>query len=398
MRALTIDQVGVVTLVGGTGSAQYPTTPNAWNRLHNAPSVSDAFVTRLDMTLPRAQQLVYSTFLGGVSNDHATALVVDVTGVVTVAGFTSAADYPTTPNAWDRTYDNSARNGSPDVFVTRLDPTLPPAQQMVYSTFLGGMREDGPSAIAVDSAGTLTIAGVTTSLDYPTTPGAWDSTNSDRLRAFVTRLDVSRPAPQQLVYSTFVGGSLSVHNAARCLAVDGAGVATIAGYTESTNYPTTPNAWSRTFSGGSADAVLTRLDMLPTGVTRHGTSTAGCNGQLAASVTSMPRIGNASFALTCTNAPPSTVGVVALANGRLLTPTQVLGIDLWLDPTTIWLLASVDSDFRGAADLPLPLPRFNRLVGVTLYGQFLWLGRNAPPPCPPQGFSTTAALEITIQP
>ncbi|MCI0587209.1 MAG: hypothetical protein L0323_10255, partial [Planctomycetes bacterium] len=77
--------------------------------------------------------ILWSTFVGGsIGGQAANALFVDDSGVVTIAGFTNSTDYPTTPGAWDTT-----QNGL-DVLVTRLDPSQPSSQQLLYSTFVGG--------------------------------------------------------------------------------------------------------------------------------------------------------------------------------------------------------------------------------------------------------------------
>ena len=142
--------------------------------------------------------LLWATLVGGSGDDWASALSVDASGVVTIAGRTLSANYPTTPGAWDTT-----QNGLADVFVMRLDPSQPSSQQLLYSTFVGGASNDLAEALSVDASGVVTIAGETTSANYPTTPGAWDTTyNSAFLTdVFVTRLDPSQPASQQLLYS-----------------------------------------------------------------------------------------------------------------------------------------------------------------------------------------------------
>lgn len=99
-------------------------------------------MARLDPGLPSAQQLVYSTFLGGGSDDYPYALSVDATGVATLVGFTGSANFPTTPGAWGTTF-----NGVNDAFLTRLD-MLPTGARM-FGTSSPGCN--GPLAIGVTS-------------------------------------------------------------------------------------------------------------------------------------------------------------------------------------------------------------------------------------------------------
>jgi hypothetical protein len=140
---------------------------------------------RLDPSLVGLQQLVYSTFVGGSFAQSISDLAVDPAGVVTIVGDTISADFPTTPGALSTTL-----NGVQDAFVARLDPSQPPAQQLLYSTFIGGSGPDGASALAITGPGTLVMAGGTGSADYPTTPGAYGTTPNGGNDAFVTHLDL----------------------------------------------------------------------------------------------------------------------------------------------------------------------------------------------------------------
>jgi hypothetical protein len=103
------------------------------------------------------------------------------------------------------------------------------------------------------------------------------------------------------------------------------------GSTLSSNLPTTLGAFDTTYNGGW-DGFVTRLDLLPTGVSAFGRSSPGCTGPLAISVTAMPHVGNAGFAVTCGNAPPSTTGLLAFTASGFQTPAIVLGVEVWIDP------------------------------------------------------------------
>ena len=74
----------------------------------------------------------------------------------------------------------------------------------------------------------------------------------------------------------------------------------------------------------------------------------------------------------------------------------VAGIDLWVDPAPPGLLGvPVASDAAGSSDVPLPLVGSPSLVGMSLYGQFVWA--EVPAPCAPTGLSASSGLQITIQ-
>jgi hypothetical protein len=139
--------------------------------------------------------------------------------------------------------------------------------------------------------------------------------------------------------------------------------------------------------------------VLPAGASVYGASTPGCTGPLAIGVTSIPQVGNAAFALTCGNAPPSTTGLLAFSDAPLAMPLVLLGIGIWIDPASLgYFTVFAPSNGSGVAQIPLPIPNVPGLVGQQAFAQFAWLGPNSPPPCPATGISASNALAITIQP
>jgi hypothetical protein len=136
---------------------------------------SDAFVTKLNAS---GSALVYSTLLGGTSDDGGLDIVVRDSRAYVMGG-TSSADYPTATGAFDRTF-----NGSKDVFVTKLNAS---GSALVYSTFLGGTNLDIGEGIAVRE-GRAYVTGLTDSANYPTTRGAFDRTFDGAQDGFVTKL------------------------------------------------------------------------------------------------------------------------------------------------------------------------------------------------------------------
>ena len=137
----------------------------------------------------------FSTFVGGTGSDSGRGIDVDGAGNIYVTGQTASADYPTTAGVFDRGYNNNT-----DVFVTKLDSS---GSTIAYSTFIGGSAFDSGNGIAVDDAGAAYVAGFSGSLNYPTTPGSFDTTQNGGSDAFVTKLD---PTGSRLEYSTYLGG------------------------------------------------------------------------------------------------------------------------------------------------------------------------------------------------
>src|SRR5439155_18785100 len=136
-------------------------------------------------------------------------------------------------------------------FVAKLDPN---GSALVYSTLLGGSFDDGGQGIAVDAAGNAYVTGSTQSADFPTTPGAFQTTFGGGGDAFVTKLT---PTGSGLVYSTYLGRSDDDEGLA--IAVDISGNAYVTGFTISATFPTPPGAFQPTLGGGG-DAFVTQLN------------------------------------------------------------------------------------------------------------------------------------------
>src|SRR5262249_39213682 len=103
---------------------------------------------------------------------------------------------------------------------------------LVYSTYLGGASGDSGSSIAVDQTGAAYVVGNTSSANFPTTVGAFQTTPSG---IFITKLN---PQGTDVVYSTYLGGTDGNTNSPANIAVDSGGNAYVAGFTQSANFPT----------------------------------------------------------------------------------------------------------------------------------------------------------------
>jgi hypothetical protein len=243
---IALDAAGTAYITGSTLSTDFPTTAGAFDTTTNG-IYWDVFVSSLD---PSGASLGYSSFLGGSYNDLGHAIAVDAARSAYVTGHTENYDFPTSEGAWD-----TSLNGFRDVFVTKLDPS---GAGLIYSTYLGGGRDDQPRAIAVDAAGSAYITGYTTSSNFPTTIGTfdtdWNSSSGPISDVFVSKLE---PTGAALAYSTYVGGSSG--ESGQGIALDATGSAYITGGTASTDFPTTPGAFDTTWNGTS-DVFVTKLD------------------------------------------------------------------------------------------------------------------------------------------
>jgi hypothetical protein len=191
---------------------------------------------------------------------------VDASGAAYVVGWTQSSNFPTTPGAFQPFFAGWA-----DAFVTQLNTV---GSELLYSTYLGGNSDDGGwydrgPGIAVDMDGTAYIGGYTTSLNFPITPGAFQTTClvgyvgcSD---AFVAWLSADG---SELLYSTYLGrtnGDLGVG-----IAVGVSGIAYVLGYTGSNDFPITPGAYDPIYSG--VDVFVTKMELVLNPLTPTPTS------------------------------------------------------------------------------------------------------------------------------
>ncbi len=295
---IAIDQTGNAYVTGVTTSNDFPMV-NAYDFTYSG--LYDVFVTKLSAD---GGSLVYSTYLGGSTDDISQGIAVDLAGNAFISGSTLSSNFPRI-NAFQ-----IARLGYSDAFVSKLAPL---GNSLIYSTLLGGSGADWGMKVAIDAAGSAYITGQTYSGDFPLQNQFQNY--SDRSDAFVTKLS---PSGETLIYSTYLGGSdqdwsfgIAVNSAgnaflaagaltgfptahaqdptsnggydvvvvemgvagntllystylggtaldfAPCIAIDGADNAYVAGTTFSSDLPTL-NAYDNTLDGG-CDAFVTKI-------------------------------------------------------------------------------------------------------------------------------------------
>ena len=147
-----------------------------------------------------------------------------------------------------------------NVFVTKWSAD---GSQVLYSTYLGGSARDGASGIAVDANGSAYVTGVTSSSDFPTTPGAFQTKLNTAGDVFVSKLSLDG---SQLIYSTLLGSQSA---SSTSITLDNTGAAVITGFAPG-NFPVTANAFQTAPVPGcymspspsipnSGDAFVTRI-------------------------------------------------------------------------------------------------------------------------------------------
>lgn len=185
---VAVDSTSNIYLVGITDSANFPTM----NAFQQAAGGSDAFVTKLTAT---GSSLIYSTYVGGSGSDLGSGIAVDSSGLVYMTGRTaSASNFPLTTDALQPAFGG----GPNDAFLTKIDPTKAGIASLIYSSYLGGSKdEDIPSAgpagnpsgaIAVDLSGNAYLTGNTSSSNFPNVNAFQSVYGGDPSDAFVTKV------------------------------------------------------------------------------------------------------------------------------------------------------------------------------------------------------------------
>jgi hypothetical protein len=223
---VAVDPSGDVVVLGSSNSSDFPTTAGAYDESHNG--ARDIVVGKLDSS---GSALLWSTYLGGTGIDGGRGLCLDAQANVIVTGEVESSDFPTTSGAYDQSF-----NGQSDVIVAKLNSG---GSDLMWSTFLGGGGLDQPNDVAVAQNGVV-VAGHTRSIEFPTTPGAFDTTYDAPRDGFVARLDSSGGC---LLWSTLLGGE--DEDWINGLVMDSEDNPVVCGRTTSDDFPTTPGAYDR---------------------------------------------------------------------------------------------------------------------------------------------------------
>ena len=251
---VAFDSSGNAYVAGETLSKDFPATTIGPARQNDA---GFAFVVKLNST---GQAIVYGAQFGGANNDGsaATGVKVDASGNAFVTGITQASDFPVTAGAFQTTYGGAPSGTGGDAFVGELNAA---GTAFVWASYLGGNMRDAAEDLAIDGSGNVYVTGWTSSANFPTTSGAYRTTipsnppsGFDPTSAFVTKVNAGGAS---LAYSTYLGGTTFVDTAYGIAVANGN--AYVTGEANSSDFPTTSGAISRTLRGGS-DAFVTKLN------------------------------------------------------------------------------------------------------------------------------------------
>ncbi|MBF8276210.1 MAG: hypothetical protein HW390_1283 [Candidatus Brocadiaceae bacterium] len=242
-NSLALDTSGNVYVTGETRSPDFSTTSGAYDTSFNdGDGDGDVFVPKLNSGLT---SLLASTFLGGASFEYGWSLALNTSGNVYVTGWTDSSDFPMTSGAYD-----TSSNGYGDVFISTLNSGL---TNLLASTYLGGYGFDEGRSLTLDTSGNVYVTGMTGSTDFPTTSGAYDTSDNNAADVFVSKLNSGLTI---LLASTFLAGG---DCDSRSLSLDTSGNVYVMGFTNKADFPTTNGAYDTIFNG-YWDVFVSKLD------------------------------------------------------------------------------------------------------------------------------------------
>ena len=223
-QGVAVDAQGQAHVFGYTTSNNFPLSGALQSSMRGS---NDTFVAKF---APAGDSLVYSTYFGGGSSEIPGGIALGTDGSAYIAGLTNSTDFPTVGAI------QAVPGGFGDAFVAKLSVD---GSAVLYSTYLGGARDDQVQAIAVDASGSAYVTGYTVSTNFPTA-SAFESQRHPigapqanlTQDAFVAKL---APDGASLVYSTYLGGD--GFDTANGIGVDSAGNAVVVGGTDSPNFP-----------------------------------------------------------------------------------------------------------------------------------------------------------------
>lgn len=276
----TFDAKGFLYSGSSAFGSQYPTTFGAYNTSFSG-GIVDIALSKFDTT---GTFLVYSTYLGGNSDELPHSLIVNSLGELLMFGTSSSTNFPTTAGCYDNTFNggtpNNLQNGlgvnyvnGSDIVVSRLSAN---GGNLLASTYIGGSQNDGlnststtPSQnilrynyadevrgeIDIDANNNIYIATCTRSANFPVTNGVFQNTyGGGAMDGIVFKMDNDL---QTLIWSSYIGGE--DHDAVYALALDANNDIYVTGGTASDSLITTPTAIDTVYQGGRADGFVTHI-------------------------------------------------------------------------------------------------------------------------------------------
>ncbi|MDH5367012.1 MAG: PKD domain-containing protein [Cyclobacteriaceae bacterium] len=265
----TLFSAGVTNL--GFSGGQFPATSGAYQTVWGGDY--DATIIKFDST---GSQMLFATYLGGSAAETPHSIVMNTAGELVIFGTTSSVNFPTTTDAYDRTFNGGISttltvpyvNGS-DIFISKLSND---GAQLLASTFVGGEQNDGINLtireltknygdqlrgdIITDDNDNIYVSSTSQSPNFPIVNGF-----QTILSTFIANDAVLLKMDNNLssiIWSSFLGGN--GEDAALSIQLDMDNNVFVAGGTTSTNFPTTTNSYDTTYNG-AVDGWIAHIDL-----------------------------------------------------------------------------------------------------------------------------------------
>jgi sugar lactone lactonase YvrE len=203
--SIALDSTDDAYIYGLTSSQDFPVTGGVFQSVNNAFASSTGpnfFIAKVN---PSGASLIYATYLGGSgpdANAGSSGLAVDSSGDVYVTGYAMGTDFPVSSNAYQSspacalaTYQSVSEYESP--VISEINPS---GTSLLYSTYFGGTGHviestsvsslstcDEGYGLALDSQSNVYLTGSTVSTNFPTTAGAFQTTNPANGSAFISK-------------------------------------------------------------------------------------------------------------------------------------------------------------------------------------------------------------------
>lgn len=249
---IALDEFGNVYVGFTTDSKDLPVSNNAFQK--SIKGENDHYIIKFSNDC----KYIASTYLGGSGGDHWTRLAAYKNNLY-LFGKTKSFDFPTSPKAIQKEYDNSVPPDSNnryivgDITITALSLNL---DKVLYSTYLGGSSMDFIKSCSFGFNGELILAGQTFSENFPVTKNAYQNSKAGKEDGFLTIINQSL---SKIKYSTFIGGDST--DAVNYTFLEDADNIILTGETKSPNFPIISDAIGKKFTGGNADGFITRFNL-----------------------------------------------------------------------------------------------------------------------------------------
>jgi hypothetical protein len=247
VRDVAVDSAGNMVVVGSTYSEDFPVL-NAYQPTYAGGFTDDMHVVGGEGFVAKLSQegeLLWSTFLGGSGLDGCLGVEM-FGGEIVVMGVTNSTDFPVVGGAGQQTYRGEGADG----FVAVLDPD----GELLRSCYFGGSETDAPDDMVIDDDGRLVFTGYTSSSDLPVTEDAHQRSRNGETDGFLAVMD---PESFEMIYLTYFGGS--GRDGASEVSTGPDNDIYISGWTQSTDFPMTGDAFQGTITGSERDIFLVRF-------------------------------------------------------------------------------------------------------------------------------------------